>query len=213
MGTRVTVVVVDDHPFYRDGVSRGLTLSGQVRVVAEAGSGREGLEAIRRERPDVALVDYRMADLDGIAVVHAVARDQLPTRVLMLSGTGDDGALVLRALEEGAVGFLSKEAPRDELVDAVVRAAKGGVVVPPELAAGMAEEIRLRGQPPGPALSDREREVLAGFARGLSIPQVAAELFIGTSTVKTHAMRLYDKLGVSDRAAAVAEAMRRGLLE
>jgi two-component system nitrate/nitrite response regulator NarL len=120
---------------------------------------------------------------------------------------------VLRALEEGAVGFLSKEAPRDELVDAVVRAAKGGVVVPPELAAGMAEEIRLRGQPPGPALSDREREVLAGFARGLSIPQVAAELFIGTSTVKTHAMRLYDKLGVSDRAAAVAEAMRRGLLE
>jgi two-component system, NarL family, nitrate/nitrite response regulator NarL len=213
MASRVTVVVVDDHPFYRDGVSRGLTLSGQVRVVAEASSGREGIEAIQRERPDVALVDYHMADLDGIAVVHAVVRDQLPTRVLMVSATSDDGALVFRALEEGAAGFLSKEAPRADLVEAVVRAAAGEVVVPPQLAGGVVEQIRLRGQPAGPALSEREREVLRGFARGLSIPQVAAELFIGTSTVKTHATRLYDKLGVSDRAAAVAEAMRRGLLE
>ena len=213
MGARVTVVVVDDHPFYRDGVSRGLTLSGRVTVVAEAGSGRDGIETIRRERPDVALVDYQMADLDGIALVHAVVRDQLPTRVVMLSATTDDGAVVFRALEEGAVGFVSKEAPRDDLVAAVVEAAAGGVVVPPELAVGVAEQIRLRGQPAGPVLSEREREVLQGFARGLSIPQVAAELFIGASTVKTHAMRLYDKLGVSDRAAAVAEAMRRGLLE
>jgi two-component system nitrate/nitrite response regulator NarL len=213
MGARVTVVVVDDHPFYRDGVSRGLTLSGRVKVVAESGSGREGIEAIRRERPDVALVDYQMADLDGIAVVHAVVRDQLPTRVVMLSATTDDGAVVYRALEEGAAGFLSKEAPRDDLVAAVAEAAAGGIVVPPELAVGVAEQIRLRGQSSGPALSEREREVLRGFARGLSIPQVAAELLIGASTVKTHAMRLYDKLGVSDRAAAVAEAMRRGLLE
>ncbi|HWC37610.1 MAG TPA: response regulator transcription factor [Acidimicrobiales bacterium] len=213
MASRVTVVVVDDHPFYRDGVSRGLSLSGQVRVVAEASNGREGIEAIQREHPDVALVDYKMADLDGIAVLHAVARDKLPTRVIMLSATSDDGALVFRALEEGAVGFLSKEAPRADLVEAVVRAAAGEVIVPPQLAGGVVEQIRLRGQPSGPVLSEREREVLRGFARGLSIPQVAAELFIGTSTVKTHAMRLYDKLGVSDRAAAVAEAMRRGLLE
>jgi two-component system nitrate/nitrite response regulator NarL len=213
MGARVTVVVVDDHPFYRDGVSRGLTLSGQVRVVAEAGSGREGIEAIQRERPDVALVDYQMADLDGIAVVNAVVRDKLPTRVLILSATTDDSALVFHALEEGAVGYLSKEASRDDLVAAVVQAAAGGVVVPPELAPGVAEQIRLRRQPAGAVLSERELEVLRGFARGLSIPQVAAELFIGASTVKTHAMRLYDKLGVSDRAAAVAEGMRRGLLE
>ena len=131
----------------------------------------------------------------------------------MVSATSDDGAVVFQALEEGAVGFLSKEAPRADLVEAVLRAAAGEVVVPPELAGGVVEQIRLRGQPGGPALSERERDVLRGFARGLSIPQVAAELVIGTSTVKTHAMRLYDKLGVSDRAAAVAEAMRRGLLE
>jgi two-component system nitrate/nitrite response regulator NarL len=161
----------------------------------------------------VALVDYKMADLDGLAVVHAVVRDQLPTRVLMLSATHDDSSLVFRALEEGAAGFLSKEAPRADLVAAVLRAAAGEVVVPPELAAGVAEQIRLRSRPDAPVLSQRERDVLRGFARGLSIPQVAAELFIGTSTVKTHALRLYEKLGVSDRAAAVAEGMRRGLLE
>src|SRR5436305_11463731 len=80
MGTRVTVVVADDHPFYRDGVTRGLTHSGQVQVVAEAENGREALDAIRRERPDVALVDYQMPDLDGVEIVHAVIRDQLPTR-------------------------------------------------------------------------------------------------------------------------------------
>lgn len=213
MRTRVTAVVVDDHPFFRDGVSRGLTLSGQVRVVAEAASGREGIEVIRRERPDVALVDYHMADLDGLAVVHATVRDGLNTRVLLLSATIDDGALVVRALESGAAGYLSKEASRQDLVDAVMRAAGGDVIVDPRVAGGVAAEIRLRAQPSGPVLSERERQVLLGFARGLSIPQVAAELVIGTSTVKTHAERLYAKLGVSDRAAAVAEGMRRGLLE
>jgi two-component system nitrate/nitrite response regulator NarL len=91
--------------------------------------------------------------------------------------------------------------------------AKGETVVPPELTAGLVDQIRLRSQPDAPVLSEREMQVLKGFARGLSIPQVAAELYIGASTVKTHTQRLYEKLGVSDRAAAVAEAMRRGLLE
>ncbi|MCW2524354.1 MAG: DNA-binding response regulator [Frankiales bacterium] len=212
MGAPVTVVVVDDHPFFRDGVSRGLTLSGQIKVVAEAENGRDGLEAIARERPDVALVDYQMPDLDGLAVVHAVVRDQLPTKVLLLSAV-TDSAVVFHALEEGAKGYLSKDARRAEIVDAVLRVAKGATVVPPELAAGLADQIRLRAQPAGPVLSERESQVLRGFAEGLSIPQLAAQLFIGASTVKTHTQRLYEKLGVSDRAAAVAEGMRRGLLE
>lgn len=212
MGAPVTVVVVDDHPFFRDGVTRGLTLSGQIKVVAEAENGRDGLEAIARERPDVALVDYQMPDLDGLAVVHAVVRDQLPTKVLLLSAV-TDSAVVFRALEEGAKGYLSKDARRAEIVDAVLRVAKGQTVVPPELAAGLADQIRLRSQPAGPVLSERESQVLRGFAAGLSIPQLAIQLFIGASTVKTHTQRLYEKLGVSDRAAAVAEAMRRGLLE
>ena len=95
----------------------------------------------------------------------------------------------------------------------MIKVAQGGTVVPPELTAGLAEQIRLRGQSDGPVLSPRELQVLQGFARGLSIPALAAELYLGPSTVKTHTQRLYEKLGVSDRAAAVAEAMRRGLLE
>jgi two-component system, NarL family, nitrate/nitrite response regulator NarL len=181
-------------------------------VVGEAENGREALEVIGRERPDVALVDYQMPDLDGMAVVHAVVRDQLPTRVLLLSAVTDSG-VVYRALEEGAAGYLSKESSRAEIVEAVRQVAKGATVVPPELAAGLVSQIRLRAQPDAPVLSEREMQVLQGFARGLSIPQVASELFLGASTVKTHTQRLYEKLGVSDRAAAVAEGMRRGLLE
>ncbi len=208
----IRVVVVDDHPFFRDGLSRGLRQSGYLEVVGEAGTGREGLELIRSERPDVAVVDYQMPDLDGLDVVHAVVRDALPTRTLVLSAL-TDSAVVFRALQEGANGYLSKEARRSEIVEAVIKVAQGGTVVPPELTAGLAEQIRLRSQPDVPALSPRELQVLQGFARGLSIPALAAELYLGPSTVKTHTQRLYEKLGVSDRAAAVAEAMRRGLLE
>lgn len=208
----VTVVVVDDHPFYRDGVVRGLSQSGPIRVVGEASDGREALELIARERPDVALVDYQMADIDGIGVVHGVAREGLPTRVLLLSAL-TDSAIVFRALQEGAAGYLPKDSRRSEIVDAVLAVARGETVVPAQLAAGLAGEIRLRAETAGPALSERERQVLSGFARGLSVPQLAQELVIGASTVKTHTQRLYEKLGVSDRAAAVAEGMRRGLIE
>jgi two-component system nitrate/nitrite response regulator NarL len=208
----VTVVVVDDHPFFRDGVTRGLLQSGQIKVVGEAGTGREALDVIKDQQPAVALVDYQMPDLDGLDVVHAVTRDGLPTRVLLLSAI-TDSAIVFKALEEGAAGYLSKDARRAEIVDAVLRVAKGATVVPPELAAGLAQQIRMRADSSVPALSERERQVLEGFARGMSIPQLAGELFLGASTVKTHAQRLYEKLGVNDRAAAVAEAMRRGLLD
>jgi len=205
-------VVVDDHEFFRDGLIRGLQQSGFLTVVGEGGTGREGLEAIRELQPDVAVVDYQMPDLDGLDLVHAVVREELPTRVLLLSAL-TDGAVVYRALEEGAAGYLSKDSRRAEIVEAVRRVASGETVVPAELAAGLVTQIRQQAQPSGPKLSEREREVLAGFARGQSIPQIAAELYLGASTVKTHAQRLYEKLGVSDRAAAVAEAMRRGLLE
>jgi two-component system, NarL family, nitrate/nitrite response regulator NarL len=208
----VSAVVIDDHPFFRDGVSRGLTQSGRIKVLGEAENGRDGLDLIRRESPDVAVVDYQMPDLDGIEVVHAIVRDGLATNVLLLSAL-TDSSVVFRALEEGAKGYLSKDANRTDIVAAVIKVAKGETVVPPELTAGLVDQIRLRSQPDAPVLSEREMQVLKGFARGLSIPQLAAELYIGASTVKTHTQRLYEKLGVSDRAAAVAEAMRRGLLE
>jgi two-component system nitrate/nitrite response regulator NarL len=209
---RVTVVVVDDHPFFRDGVTRGLARDGRIEVVGEAGTGAEALAVIGRERPDVALVDYQLPDMNGVDVTHALRRDSVATRVLLVSAV-TDGAVVFRALEEGAAGYLAKDAPRTELIDAVMQVARGETVIPAGLTEGLAAQIRLRAQPSAPALTPRELDVLKGFARGLSIPQLAAELFVAPSTVKTHTQRLYEKLGVSDRAAAVATAMRLRLLE
>ncbi|NGX05720.1 response regulator [Mycobacteroides franklinii] len=211
-GELVRVVVGDDHPLFREGVVRALTSSGQITVVAEAENGSGALELIREHLPDVALVDYRMPELDGTQVAAAVRRDELPTRVLLLSAH-DDAAIVYHALEEGAAGFLSKESTRAELVSAVLDCARGRDVVTASLTAGLAGEIRKRAQPAGPSLSTREREVLRMIAAGQTVPAMAKELFLAPSTVKTHVQRLYEKLGVGDRAAAVAEAMRRGLLE
>jgi two-component system nitrate/nitrite response regulator NarL len=209
---RVTVVVADDHPLYREGVVRALLASGQIEILAEAGNGREALAAIQEHKPEVALLDYKLPELDGVAVTHAVAREQLPTRVLLVSAFTDSG-VVYKALETGAAGFVSKEARREQLADAVLACARGENVVPPEVAAGLVSEIRLRKQSDAPALTPREQEILHLIAAGKSLPQIAEELFLGLTTVKTHVQHLYEKLGVSDRAAAVATAMRRGLIE
>ncbi|MCV7278789.1 response regulator transcription factor [Mycolicibacterium flavescens] len=212
MVDRVQVVVGDDHPMFRDGVVRALVNSGQIVVVAEADDGPAALEAIRAHRPQVALLDYRMPGMDGAEVAAAVTRDELPTRVLLISAH-DEAAIVYQALQNGAAGFLPKESSRAELVNAVLDCAKGRDVVAPSLAAGLAGEIRKRAEPDRAALSPREREVLNLIASGVSIPAMAKQLFLAPSTVKTHVQRLYEKLGVNDRGAAVAEAMRRKLLD
>jgi two-component system, NarL family, nitrate/nitrite response regulator NarL len=209
---RVTVVVADDHPLYREGVVRALSASGRVEVVAEAGDGRSALASIQQHLPDVALLDYKLPELDGLAITNAVVREQLPTRVLLVSAFSDSG-VVYKALETGAAGFVSKEARREQIVDAVLACARGENVVPPEIAAGLVSEIRLRKQDDSPALTPREQEILRLIATGKSLPEIAKELFLGLTTVKTHVQHLYEKLGVSDRAAAVATAMRRGLIE
>jgi two-component system, NarL family, nitrate/nitrite response regulator NarL len=208
----VTVVVADDHPMYRQGVASGLSGSGRVVVVAEAGDGREALEAIREHRPQVAVVDYRLPALDGSQVANAVHRDELPTRVLILSAFSDS-ALVYRAIERGAAGYLLKESRQTEILDAVLACARGETVVPPAVASGLAEELRRHAAGGRTLLTPREAEVLGLMAQGKSVPAIAEELVLGATTVKTHVGHVYEKLGVSDRAAAVAEAMRRGLIE
>lgn len=156
---KVTVVVVDDHPFFRDGVTRGLQRSAQIAVVGEAGNGHEGLETIRRERPMVALVDYQMPEMDGIELLHAVVGEGLDTRVLLLSAV-IDGATVFRAIEAGAAGYLSKDASRRDILDGVRSAAQGKTVVPAELAAELATEIRLRAGSGAKAVSEGEGQPL-----------------------------------------------------
>jgi two-component system nitrate/nitrite response regulator NarL len=208
----VTVVVGDDHPMYRAGVVSAMKETGRINVVAEVGDGRAALEAIREHQPAVALLDYRMPELDGLAVVTAVTRDELPTRVLLLSAT-EDPATVYEALAAGAAGYLTKESDRDEIVAAVMKCARGEGYVPTSIASGLANEVRHRSRGDATLLSPREAEIIKLIAEGLSVPDIAAKLHLAPTTVRTHVQNLYGKLGVSDRAAAVAEAMRRRLVE
>ncbi|MFD5430204.1 response regulator [Streptomyces sp. NPDC127084] len=212
-GKQISVVVVDDHPVYRDGISRGLSLSGEIEVLAEAETGREAISLIREKNPDVAIVDYRLPDLDGIAVMRFIVQEKtLKTRVLILSAT-TESSVVFQAIEDGASGYLPKDARRAEIVEAVINLSRGMTIIPTELTGALAAQIRVRAKRDAPVLTERERQVLEAFSRGLSIPQTAEELFLGSATVKTHAQHLYEKLQVSDRAAAVAMAMRHGILQ
>ena len=208
----VRVFVADDHPLVREGLIRSVQERPELELVGSAGDGRAALQAIRDEQPDVALLDVKMPELDGIAVVRAVTRDELPTRVVFLSAYVDS-AVAYRALAEGAAGFLSKEASASAVCEAILAAHRGDTVLSPEVQGGIAEEIRMRAAPERTTLSGREAEVLALIAQGLSAPDIGRRLHLSPATVKGHLQSLYEKLGVSERAAAVAEAMRRGLLE
>jgi two-component system, NarL family, nitrate/nitrite response regulator NarL len=210
---RVRVVVADDHPLFREGIERAVRERPDLELVGAAADGREALERIRDLMPQVAVLDLRLPELDGLRVLNALVRDGAPTRVLLLSATADPD-VVYRAVEAGAAGYFRKEADREAILDAVVAIARGRTAIEPELQSGVFEQIRMRGTDgERPVLTAREREVLVLMADGLTGPQIAKQLVVALPTVKTHQARLYEKLGVSERAAAVAEAMRRGLLE
>jgi two-component system nitrate/nitrite response regulator NarL len=210
---RVSVVVADDHPLFREGIERAVRERPDLQLVGAAADGRKALAQIRELTPQVAVLDVRLPDLDGLQVLNAVVRDGLPTRVLFLSASGDP-EVVYRAVQGGAAGYFRKEADRDAILNGIAAVASGRTAIEPELQAGVFDQIRLRGtSEERPILTAREREVLGLMADGLSAPQIAQRLIVAPPTVKTHQARLYEKLGVSDRAAAVAEAMRRGLLE
>jgi two-component system nitrate/nitrite response regulator NarL len=210
---RVRVLVADDHPVYREGIVRAINERPELELVGEAGDGREALDQIKELEPDVAVLDIRMPGLDGTQVLAAIRRDSNTTQVLFLTAFMEP-ELAYRTVADGAKGYLSKSAARQEICDAIVTVAQGGTALAPEAQEGIAQEIQERERSGGrPELTSREGEVLRLIADGLSAPQIAKELHLSTTTVKTHLHTLYEKLGVSDRAAAVAEAMRRGLLE
>ena len=210
---RVRVFVADDHPVYRDGMVRAISERPDLELVGEASDGRGALDAITDAKPDVALIDIRMPGLDGLEVLGAIRRDSAETQVVLLSAHLDSD-LAYRAVAAGAKGYLSKQAARQEICDGIAAVAAGETAFAPEVQTGLASELheRERGLR-GPALTAREREVLKLVAAGHSAPQIAERIHLSPATVKSHLQAIYDKLGVADRAAAVAEGMRRGFLE
>ena len=204
----IRVLVVDDHPVVRSGLVALLAVEADLQVVGEAADGAEALAAVRTTAPHVVLMDLRMPGMDGADATARIVADHPGTRVLVLTtfDTDDD---ILRAVEAGASGYLLKDTRRDELVDAIRAAARGETVLAPPVAARLMGRMRA-GSPE--QLTPREVEVLAAVGRGLSNGDIGRELFIGEATVKTHLLRVFQKLGVDDRTRAVTVAMERGIL-
>lgn len=198
---------------YRHGLVDTIKRRPELELVGTAGDGRDALAKIKELAPDVALLDIKMPGLSGVDVLRAVSRDGLLTRVLFASAF-HDSEVVYSALAAGAAGFLSKDSSGGQICDSIAAVARGETVLGADVQAALVREIRRRAPDDGAALlTPREREILALTAKGLAAPEIAERLHLGTTTVKTHLQRAYEKLDVSDRAAAVAEAMRRGLLE
>jgi DNA-binding NarL/FixJ family response regulator len=204
----ISLVIVDDHPVVRDGLRGMFTGDERFDVLGEAADGAEAIAAAEKLRPDVILMDLRMPGTDGVTAIAELARRGVASRVLVLT-TYDTDSDVLPAIEAGATGYLLKDAPRDELYRAVEAAARGQAVLSPAVATRLMGQMR---QPASEPLSQRELDVLGLIARGSTNREAAAQLFISEATVKTHLLHVYAKLGVNDRAAAVATAYERGIL-
>lgn len=204
----IRVLVVDDHPVVRSGLVGLLDVEADLDVVGEAGDGAEALARVAADPPDVVLMDLRMPTMDGVRATEQIVAGYPGVRVLVLT-TYDTDAEIVRAVEAGATGYLLKDTPRAQLVEAVRSASRGETVLAPAVAARLVSRMRA---PAPEALTPREVEVLAAVARGLSNAEIGRALFIGEATVKTHLLRAFAKLGVDDRTRAVTVAMERGIL-
>ncbi|WP_055482560.1 response regulator transcription factor [Sphaerimonospora mesophila] len=203
----IRLLIADDHPIVRDGIRGMFAGDPGFEVLGEAGDGAQAVELARALNPDVILMDLRMPRMDGVAAIKELARLGIAARILVLT-TYDTDRDVLPAIEAGATGYLLKDTGRDELIRAVRTAARGEAVLSPSVATRLLGQVRAPADP----LSARELEVLHLIAEGATNREAAARLFISEATVKSHVLHIYAKLGVNDRAAAVAAAFRRGLL-
>jgi two-component system NarL family response regulator len=201
----IRILVVDDHHVVRSGLAASLGLEDDLTVIAEAGDSEEAQAQFRKHQPDIVLMDLRLPGANGTAATAALRREWPDARVLMFT-TFDGDEDVYRAMQAGALGYLLKSAPREELLRAIRTVAAGERFLPPELSLRLAHRVA------APDLSEREIEVLRLVSTGKSNKEIGATLHIAEDTVKRHVSNILTKLGVSDRAQAATEAIRRGFL-
>ena len=207
----IRLLLVDDHPVVRDGLRGMFDTVEDIEVVGEASDGEQAVTVAITAAPDVVVMDLRMPGTGGVEAIRELRRRGVAARVLVLT-TFDADADVLDAVAAGATGYLLKDAPGDELVRAVRSAFKGDAVLSPAVASRLMTRAATPPAPVAPGLSKRELEVLRLVAAGATNREAARTLFISETTVKTHLLHLFEKLGVRDRASAVDAAHRAGLL-
>jgi len=204
--SRIRVLTVDDHPLLREGIAALVNSQPDMELVAQAATGRDGIQEFGAHRPDVTLMDLRLPDMSGIDAIIAIRNASPEARILVLS-TFDGDVEIQRALAAGALGYLLKSMPPREIVDAIRQVHAGKKRIPPEVAAHIAEHLG------DESLTAREVEVLRLVASGNRNKDIAERLFISEETVKVHVKHVMDKLGASDRTQAVAIAVRRGIIQ
>jgi DNA-binding NarL/FixJ family response regulator len=210
----INVVLTDDHSLVRQGLRRYLEDADGIEVLGEASTGTEAISLVGEVRPDVAILDIRMPEMDGIQAAREITEAHPDTRVIMLTAH-DDRRLMVEAVRAGARGYVLKARDADHLVRSVRLVAEGNLVIDPDLVSVLAEELSEAKEKDRRAetLTDRELEILQLLAFGYTNRDIGERLYISPDTVKTHLEHVYQKLGTSDRTAAVAEAFRRRLIE
>jgi two-component system NarL family response regulator len=205
MNTPIRILLADDHPSLRTGLASILNAQPDISVVAEADSGPDAIAATKSAKPDVIIMDLRMPGGDGIDAIKELVKRDPDVKVLVLT-TFDNEEDVFSALEAGARGYILKDTTREEIIEAVRQVHAGNRFLPPAIAARLADRM-IR-----PGLTPRELDVLRLVSRGRTNKEIAAAMFISDETVKSHMKGLFNKLGVHDRAEAIAVALQRGLL-
>jgi DNA-binding NarL/FixJ family response regulator len=214
----IKIVIADDHALARGGLRGMFAAEDELEVVGEAADGAEALDAAARLHPDVVVMDIRMPRLDGIEATRRLVAQPSPPRVLVLT-TFDLDEYVYEALRAGASGFMLKDAPPAQLIEAVKAVASGDTLLAPAVTRRLVERyVRRPAADPSARsrlgeLTEREREVLGYVARGLSNGEIASTLFLSEATVKTHITRILSKLELRDRVQAVVFAYENGIVE
>jgi DNA-binding NarL/FixJ family response regulator len=208
MKKKIRLLISDDHPVVRAGIGGMLSGEEDFEVVAEATNGSEAVDLANRMKPDVILMDLRMPEMDGVEAISRIKERHPEMNILVLT-TYESDADVLRALERGATGYMLKDAPREDLFEAIRATAEGKSPLSPEVAARLVQRVR---EPVDELLSTREIEILELVAGGASNKDIAKQLWISDTTVKSHVLHIFNKLEVTDRTAAVTVALRRGII-